>query len=167
MLNLSKRSLAATMATLIAAGAASPALATTATTTFAVTASVLQTCLVAATPLAFGNYDPTSATPTDGSTTLLVTCTNATPYTVGLSAGGGTGATVATRKLTNGGNTLNYSLYQNGARSTLWGTTIGTDTVAGTGTGLAQSLTVYGRIPALQAAVQGAYTDTITVTVTY
>lgn len=167
MLLLSKRSLAATMAILMTAGAASPALAATATTTFAVTATVLQTCLVAASPLAFGNYDPTSATATNGNTTLLVTCTSSTPYTVGLSAGGGAGATVATRKLTNGGNTLNYSLYQDAGHTTVWGNTVSTDTLAGTGTGLPVTHTVYGRIPALQAAVQGAYADTITVTVTY
>src|SRR6266545_633055 len=41
---------------------------------------------------------------------IAVQCTNSTTYNVGLDAGTGTGATVAVRKLTNGGNTINYSL---------------------------------------------------------
>jgi len=39
--------------------------------------------------------------------------------------------------------------------------------VSGTGTGAAQVLTVYGRIPANQTALIGNYTDTVTVTVTF
>jgi spore coat protein U-like protein len=158
----------AAVAALIAGAAYAPqANAATATTTFAVTAAVSQTCLVVATPLAFGTYDPTSATPTDGTTTVTVTCTTATPYNVGLSAGGGTGATVASRKMTSGSNLLNYTLYQTAAHTTVWGQTVGTDTIAGTATGLPIAYTVYGRIPAQQSVGSGAYTDTITVTVTY
>ena len=78
------------------------------------------------------------------------------------------GASVAARKLTSAASgTLNYALYQDVGRATLWGQTIGTDTVAGTGSGATQTLTVYGRIPALQGSAAGAYTDTITVTLTY
>lgn len=139
--------------------------AATSTTTFAVSATVLSTCAVSASPLAFGNY---AMTQTDSTTTLSVTCTNGTTYTVSLNAGTGTGASVATRKLTGpSSQTLDYSLYQDAGRASLWGETIGVDTVAGTGNGAAQSLTVYGRIPASQAPGAGAYADTITVSVTY
>jgi spore coat protein U-like protein len=70
--------------------------------------------------------------------------------------------------MVSGGNTLNYSLFSNAGRTTNWGNNIGTDTVAGTGTGALQTLTVYGRIPASQTtAPVGSYSDTITVTVTF
>jgi len=49
----------------------------------------------------------------------------------------------------------------------VWGNTIGTNTVASTGTGAAQSFTVYGRIPSQTTPAPATYTDTITVTVTY
>jgi spore coat protein U-like protein len=49
----------------------------------------------------------------------------------------------------------------------VWGNTVGTDTVAATGSGAAQSYTVYGRITAQTTPAPGTYTDTITVTVTY
>ncbi len=161
------RGLVAGVMMLATVGTGSQAYAATATSSIAVTASVLQTCIVSASALAFGNYDPTSATPTDSTTTVLVTCSLSTTYNVGLSAGGGSGASVASRKMTSGGNTLNYSLYTSAARTTVWGNTVGTDTVAGTGTGLPVSYTVYGRVPAQQSVPGGAYTDTVTVTVTY
>lgn len=143
------------------------AIAATTTTTFQVTATVLSVCSVSATNLAFGNYDASLGTPVDGSSTVTVTCTPSETYDVGLNAGTGSGATVAVRRMTNGANTLDYTLYTNAGRTTVWGNTIGTDTQAGTGNGAGQALTVYGRIPTAQYVAAGAYTDTITATVTY
>lgn len=138
--------------------------AATANSTMGVSATVQATCSITANPLAFGTY---TATQLDAATTLSVTCTNTTTYNVGLDAGGGTGATVAIRKMANGAQLLNYSVYSDSARSTVWGTTIGTNTVAGTGNGSSQSLNVYGRIPAGQSPTPGSYSDTVTATVTY
>jgi spore coat protein U-like protein len=141
--------------------------ATTATTSLSVTATVLSVCIVAATPLAFGNYDPTSSTALAGTTTLAVTCTNGTTYNVGLGPGAGTGATVASHKMTFGANLLNYTLYSNATHTTVWGQTVGTDTQSGVATGLPISYTIYGLIPAQQTVPSGAYSDSVTVTVTY
>jgi spore coat protein U-like protein len=69
--------------------------------------------------------------------------------------------------MTNGGNAVTYSLYFDSGRTTVWGNTIGTDTVAATGSGSSQSYTVYGRVPAQSTPGPAAYADTITVTVTY
>ncbi|HEY1962441.1 MAG TPA: spore coat U domain-containing protein, partial [Rhizomicrobium sp.] len=92
-----------------------------------------------------------------------------TPWNVGLNQGTFSGATVTSRKMSGPGSaSLSYSLYQDAARTRNWGNTVGTDTVPGTGTGTAQSLTVYGRVPGSQtAAVPGSYADTIVVTLTY
>lgn len=142
--------------------------ADTTTTTFAVTATVLKACVVTANPLAFGTYDPTAATPLDGSTTLSVFCTVGSSFTVGLNTGTASGATVTTRRMTNGANTLGYALYQEAARTNNWGNTPGTDTpLATTAPVLPSTLTVYGRIPANQNVPAASYTDTITVTVNY
>ena len=129
--------------------------AATATTTFSVTA----------TNLAFGAYTTAQV---DNTSTISVTCTKGTTYNVGLDAGTSAGATVTTRKMTGpGGDTLAYALYQDSARTINWGNTVSTDTVIGTGNGSAQTLTVYGRVPAGQFVTPGAYTDTITATITY
>ena len=47
------------------------------------------------------------------------------------------------------------------------GETAGVDTVAGTGSGVAQDIDVYGRVPANQTSSAGSFADTVTVTVTY
>ncbi len=147
--------------------AAAPASAQTATTTFPVTATVLTSCSVTANPLAFGNYNPTSATALDATTTMSVLCTVGTSFTVGLNAGTAAGATVTTRQMSNGTSRLNYALYQEAARTTNWGNTPATSPAPITAPVAASTLTVYGRVPALQNVPAGSYTDTITVTVSY
>lgn len=142
---------------------ANGAFAATATTSFSVTATVLAFCAVSAAPLVFGNY---SAAQLDGHTTVTVTCTSGTGYQVGLDAGTGNGASVATRRMTGSG-LLNYTLYTDSSRTTVFGNTVGTNTVSGTGSGVVQSIDVYGRIPAGQYPAGGLYSDTITVSVTY
>src|SRR3954454_6397225 len=142
-------------------------LAATATSTFTVQVTLTASCTInSAATLNFGSQGILSAN-VDQTSTLQVQCTNTTPYNIGLDAGVGSGATVAVRKLTSGGNTVNYSLYTDAGRATLWGNTVGTDTVAATGNGAAQSYTVYGRVPSQTTPAPGTYTDTITVTVTY
>jgi len=143
----------------------SRAFGTTATTTFGVSATVLATCTVSATAMAFGNYSGVLITGT--TSTITVTCTNTTTYNVGLSAGLSTGATVTTRKMVNGAALLGYSLYRDSGLTQNWGVTIGTDTASGTGNGAAQPITVYGQVPAGQYVTPGSYADTITATVTY
>lgn len=152
--------------TFAACGLAQPApsQAATATSAIAVTATVLSFCTIAALPLAFGNYSSALVVAT---TTVTVACTVGTTYDVGLDVGTGTGATVALRKLTLLASTLNYALFREVGRTSNWGPTIGTNTVAGIGTGVAQVLTVYGDIPAGQLVTPGAYTDTVTATITY
>jgi spore coat protein U-like protein len=159
-------------ATLVAAAlcaAAPAALAATVTDTFQVTATVLSVCSVTATDLAFGNYDASSGTPNDATSTVSATCTPSETYDIAIDVGSGSGATFANRKMTSGANTLNYSLYTTAARTTIWGDgTGGTATQAGTGNGAAQNLTVYGRIPVGQYVAAGSYVDTtVTVTLTY
>jgi spore coat protein U-like protein len=153
---------------LASVAAATPVMAATSTTTFPVSATVLSACSVTANPLAFGSYNPTAATNLDATTTLSVLCTIGTSFQVGLNQGAGTGATVTSRLMTGGSNTLGYALYQDTARTTNWGNTPGTDTPAAvTAPATATSLTVYGRVPSGQNVPATTYNDTITVTVTY
>ena len=73
---------------------------------------------------------------------------------------------VEPRKMTSGANILNYNLYTNAARTTVRGDgSGGTSTQATNGTNVTR--TVYGRIPALQNAFVGSYSDAIIVTIVY
>lgn len=154
------------VAALIACLAFTAAHATTQTTTFQVTATVAATCNInSAGNLDFGAYPGAQ---TDNTSTITVTCTNTTPYDLGLDAGTSTGATVTTRAMTGPASALlNYTLFRDAARTLNWGNTVGTDTLHVIGTGVAQNSTVYGRIPAAQAPTPGSYSDTITVTLTF
>lgn len=144
--------------------------AATRTSNFTVSASVASNCLISSTNLNFGSYDGSTAL--TGNSSVGVRCSNGTIYTVSLSAGSGS---FATRTMKNGTNNLEYNLFTTNALTTIWGDgTASTGTRGGTGTGLSaareQTLTVFGSLPnntANQDAPAGAYTDTITATVTY
>jgi spore coat protein U-like protein len=139
--------------------------AATASADVAVSATVQATCGITTTSLAFGTY---TGTQTDASSTISVTCTNTTPYNIGLSAGLASGATVTTRKMVGPSSaSLSYSLFQDAPRSVNWGTAIPGETLGGIGNGSAQTITIYGRIDASQFVVPGAYTDTVTAVVNY
>lgn len=142
--------------------------AATATTTFQSKIIITAACAVTATPLDFLTTGLITAN-IDATSTLAVTCTNTTPYNVGLGVGT-FGTTVTARKMKVSAaatDAVGYSMFRDSARTLNWGNTVATDTLAGTGNGLAQSLTVYGRVPAQAAVAPGTYTDTVTVTVTY
>jgi spore coat protein U-like protein len=153
---------------LVIAGLPTGAQAGTSTSQFKVTLTVQAECkLTSTTDVAFGNtgviQSVLSATGAIG-----VQCTNTTPYNIGLNAGTGSGATAATRKLTSGaGATIDYSLYRDSAHTQVWGDSIGSNTLAGTGNGAVQSHTVYGRVPVQNTPAPGAYSDTVQVVVTY
>ena len=141
----------------------------TVTTTFTVQITITNACtIVSASNMNFGSVGVIGASGVSATSTITVQCTQSAPYTIGLSAGTGTGATVASRLMTSGAsNTVGYSLYQDAGHSLVWGTTISTNTVAGTGSGASQPITVYGFVPSQSTPPAATYNDTITVTVTY
>lgn len=140
------------------------AMAATATSNFQVTANVQATCQISATNLNFGNY---SGVQVDSTSTITVNCTQNQGYNIGLN-GGSSSQPVNARKMSGpGGTVLNYALYRDNNRTSNWGNTVGTDTQQGNGSGADQTLTVYGRLAANQLITPGAYSDTITATITY
>jgi spore coat protein U-like protein len=122
--------------------------------------------VVSASAVAFGSVATIGAN-IDQTSTLVVNCSNTTPYTVSLGAGNGVGATTTVRKMSAGANTVNYALFRDAARTQIWGNTIGTDTVAGIGTGANQSISIFARVAPQGVLAPGAYTDTVAVTITY
>lgn len=141
------------------------AYAGTATATIAVSTTVTNSCTINNGSLAFAAYTGTAITATGSFT---VNCTNNGDYTIALNTGVGSGATYAKRFMTNGSYTLGYNIYTTSSDTTVWGDGSGTTaTVAGVGTGASQTISVYGAIPANEAAISGTYNDTITATITY
>lgn len=131
---------------------------------FNITAYVQTSCQVTAAPLDFGTTGLLDAA-VSSSSSLSITCPNTTSYSVALSPGSaGAGPTARTMK--KGSEAITYGLYRDSNMSQPWGDTVGT-TLGNTGTGSAQSIPVYGRVPVQDTPSSGTYTDTVVVTVTY
>ena len=125
-------------------------------------------CTISTTAVSFGVYDVFSATATDSTGTITFKCTGNASVTINLNKG--TSATFNPRVLTSGSNTINYNLYTDAARGSIWGdTTGGTSNYANANPTNNQSIvvTVYGRITSGQDVSAGSYSDTITATINF
>ena len=131
-------------------------------------------------PLDFGTQsdaDVISATPIDQANTVTVTCSNGADFTISLGNGanfdaGPVGSERAMKSTANS-SYVSYQLFQDSGRSIPW---TSTDDVAFTGTGGAQDIDIFGRIPAQTPIIDPADTfdsagldldDNVTVTLTY
>jgi len=140
---------------------------------FTATANVLPLCgSYVTTDMNFGNVTGGIPANIDQTATVTLTCLKNTAYQVSLDNGQNNPAATSTRRMstTIGGSRyyLGYELYRDAARSQRWGNTLTVDTASGTGTGTAQQLTIYGRVPPMTGQPPaGTYNDRITVTITY
>jgi spore coat protein U-like protein len=133
---------------------------------FSVTAIDASNCSVNASTLNFGSVGVLGSA-VNATSSITVTCTSALPYTIALD-GGLSGATNPTQRvMSQASQQITYGLYRDSARAQAWGDSVGTNTAAGTGSGLAQTLTVYGRVPMQTTPAPGTYSDTVVVTISY
>jgi spore coat protein U-like protein len=133
--------------------------------TFTAQAVIVNNCLVSAQDIDFGAHG-VLATAIDANGKVSVTCTPNAAYAIGLN-GGNANAGPTARQMTKGAAAITYGLYQDAARSQPWGDTAPTNTLAGSGSGLTQNFTVFGRAPAQTTPAPGTYVDRVVVTVTY
>jgi spore coat protein U-like protein len=155
-----------------APGSCSGTQSTTVFFPFNVTATIQKNCTVTANNLSLGSV-AAGTTPSSGNSTLGVTCSFTTPYNVGLSplnvsSTNGAGTMKGTGTNTD---TVKYQLYSNSGLSTVWGNTATpTSTgngVAGTGSGVAQTLTVYAKATSTTDVLPDNYSDTVQIIVNY
>ena len=143
-----------------------PALLAALLVSIALPARAAVNCTVTSSGVVFGSYDTFSSTPLDGTGPIQIVCNGNPSFSISLSTGGS--GSYAPRAMASGSYRLNYNLYTDAARTTIWGNgTGGTQTVSGTSPKPVIDATVYGRIPARQNAAMGNYSDTVTVTVTF
>ena len=130
-------------------------------------------CSVSLTSMAFGNYNPQSAGPTDTVGTLSVSCSSPDPSnsTMSIALSPGSSGNANARTMQSGVHPLYYNLFTNAARTIIWGDgSGGGEPVAANFPATSRSavkLSIYGRIPAQQNAWVGVYHDSVTVTVSY
>jgi len=133
-------------------------------------------CSLAATPLAFGAYAPSSNVPADFTATITVTCTatgaTAVPLQGSIALIGATSP--HGRQLTAQTYALRYHTYLDPARTMFWGDGTGRSGmqqvtgIVGPGMPLRRAYTVYGRILARQTGAHaGTYVDHLTALLNY
>ena len=140
-----------------------------------VTSTVIANCKINTFALAFGNYDPAvlnvAGTPLDATTTINVFCTKGVVGTVTL----GTGANAAgalRNMLGPAAALLNYEVYKDSGRLTIWNASVLANENQATSTSATVALgtpgfTAYGRIPGGQDVAVGTYNDTLQATVNF
>ena len=134
---------------------------------FTVSATVTNNCNISATNLSFGTAGLIGAG-INATSSLSVTCTNNDAWRISINGGGSGNVAARVMQRTGGGGSVNYQLYTDSARTLAWGDgTGGTTRATGTGTGLAQGVTVYGRVPSQTTPRPGSYGDTVTATIEF
>ncbi|MCK4738890.1 MAG: spore coat protein U domain-containing protein [Deltaproteobacteria bacterium] len=128
-------------------------------------------CNISTTSMVFPPYDVFLAVPTDTNSTVTVTCDTQKPSPVILSLGASLnsgGFNPRQMKHTVSADLLVYNIYSDKAFTAVLGDGTGGGTLARQVTRNKPWVPVlYGRIPALQNATVGTYTDVLTVTVTW
>lgn len=124
-------------------------------------------CNIVTSAMSFGAYDPLSATPSDTTTTIGITCRTKKPQIVTIQVSGGNSGTASVRNLMNGGSALIYNLYSNPGRSQIIGDGTGGSTTLtrSVSRDAPWDVTLYGRIPALQVIPPGLYSDSLVATI--
>ncbi|HVT35487.1 MAG TPA: spore coat U domain-containing protein [Nevskiaceae bacterium] len=130
-------------------------------------------CSASSQSVPFPGYNPFDLTADDATGNVHVSCTGIgllVSYHISLSTGASGSFTTRTMKQASA--TLNYNLYTNLLRVTIWGDGSGSSSKVDDGYliqlgTIDRDYTVYGRVFAQQNAAPGPYSDTILVTVDY
>jgi len=153
----------------VTSGRALTAIGVVAVTLWAARAGAAGMCTISATAVTFGNYNVFNAAAVDSTGTVTYRCSGGASN-IAITLSKGTSATYSPRRMSRSGELLNYNLYTDAARSTVWG-----DGTAGTvvysfaipPNNSNVNVTVFGRIPAGQDVSAGSYSDTITATINF
>jgi spore coat protein U-like protein len=125
---------------------------------------------VAVSGVSFGSYDVFDVSATDSAGSVSYTCSGGATVTMSLSIGSAPSYSPRQMLRMGGGGILDYNLYLDAGRSTIWGD--GTSMTGQYGPnmpadGATVVVPIFGRVPAAQDATIGVYTDTITVTINF
>lgn len=150
------------------------ALAAPVTDSMTISVTVEVSCAVTVSDMTFSPITTRDTEADETATaTATVACTADAPYEIGFDTGANEAVNgTAPARLFNStvdidNPYLTYGLYQDDEHEDLWGTSIGVNTVGGTGTGDDEIYTVYGQIDAGQEVSLGSYSDTVVASVWY
>ena len=125
-------------------------------------------CTISTTAVNFGTYNVFSASPDNATGQVTYRCTAPRPPLVTIQLDKGGAPTFNPRQMRMGSEILNYNLYRDAARTTIWGDgTGGSQTYTRSNPPVNQNINVnvFGRIPAGQDVSAGSYSATVTATI--
>lgn len=125
-------------------------------------------CTISTTAVNFGTYNVFSASPDNATGQVTYRCTAPRPPLVTIQLDKGGAPTFNPRQMRMGSEILNYNLYRDPARTTIWGDgTGGSQTYTRSNPPVNQNINVnvFGRIPAGQDVSAGSYSATVTATI--
>jgi len=150
------------------------AFAGSATNPLTLSATVINNCSITTTAVAFGNYDPLSASPNQASGTVVIACTKNAAPSIWLGNGNNYSSN---RRMTDGTNFMNYEIYQPASNAAgaacaytqRWGQTVGTDVFTPTASPgkAARTYNVCGQITAGQDLAAATFNDSVLATVNF
>ena len=131
--------------------------------------SAAPSCTISATSVNFASYNVFNPSATDSAGTITINCNNSA-HNIVVTLSKGASATFNPRTMTKGAEALNYNLFLDAARSSVWG-----DGTGGTSTYTNSNppnntdivITVYGRVSAGQDVTAGAYSDTVSAVINF
>lgn len=142
--------------------------AQTATASFEVRLTLGNECTIAVDDLNFGSFT-NLALAYDAQVNGTVTCTGIAPISVEIDQGTGGSSTFATRQMGYEGETIDYNLYRDPARTEILGDgTGGTFPIGFTSSGGTDTFTIYAStVPGQVAKPSGIYTSDLVATITF
>lgn len=142
----------------------------------AVTACAAQaaSCDIRANDLQFDAYNSLRPAAVDSVSTILVQCETALAAEMvaySISVGSGQSGSFSPRTMIGPGETLEYNLYVDSMRTTIWGDGSGGSVTVGGELNLpgqnSSERIIYGRIPPLQSVPPGLYVDSIVISLDF
>lgn len=125
-------------------------------------------CTISVTSVNLGSYNVFNGTALDSTGTITYQC-NAMASNITITLSKGQSSTYNPRTMTKGAEVLDYNLYRDAARTSIWG-----DGTSGTAVYSRNNppnnnvnLTVFGRVPAAQDVSAGSYSDTVSATINF
>jgi spore coat protein U-like protein len=124
-------------------------------------------CTISTTAVNFGSYNVFSASPNDATGQITFRCSPPLPPLVTIQLDKGGASSFNPRQMRQGSEILNYNLYLDSTRSTIWGDGTGGSQAytQSNPPASSQNANVYGRIPAGQDVSAGSYGATVTATI--
>jgi len=125
-------------------------------------------CSLSTTSVGFGSYDVFSTVSLATTGSITFNCAAVMSISIALNRGGS--STFTPRRMSKGADTLNYNLYLDASKSTIWGDGTGSTSVyvnPSTPANQNVTITIYGTIPARQNAKVGSYTDAVTAVINF